>query len=111
MSANSICDKSSHTSGKWNLKPSRMAQSVLNPIRQIVDGMTIAPNPDKELIKLTIGRLNELHIDINFNFCINRTLVYVQIKAYICLVLLDVTNPQTVNVRAIAYLEEVPYFV
>jgi len=40
----------------WNLKPSELSQRVLNPIRKIVDGMTISPNPSKELIKLTIGK-------------------------------------------------------
>ena len=39
----------------WNLQPSEMSQNVVNPIRRIVDGMKIEPNPEKELIRLTIG--------------------------------------------------------
>ena len=50
---------------KWNLQPSEMAKNVVNPIRQIVDGMKITPNPDKELIRLTIGEL--LYIILFFN--------------------------------------------
>lgn len=40
---------------QWNITPSQMAKNTVNPIRQIVDGMTITPNPNKELIRLTIG--------------------------------------------------------
>ena len=51
MSSDMKCD----VSKEWNLIASDIAQGVVNPIRQIVDGMTISPNPNKELIKLTIG--------------------------------------------------------
>ena len=51
MSSDMKCD----VSKEWNLTASDIAQGVVNPIRQIVDGMTISPNPNKELIKLTIG--------------------------------------------------------
>ena len=59
----SQCDRYDDTSSdmkcdvskEWNLIASDIAQGVVNPIRQIVDGMTISPNPNKELIKLTIG--------------------------------------------------------
>lgn len=57
----SLCDKTSQElptmeGRKWNLTASDIAKGVVNPIRQIVDTMKIAPNPEKELIKLTIGR-------------------------------------------------------
>lgn len=42
---------------RWNLKASSMASNTVNPIRRIVDTMVINPNPEKELIRLTIGRL------------------------------------------------------
>lgn len=44
----------------WNLQPSTVARNVLNPIRQIVDGMKISPNPNKEMIPLTIGRFSRI---------------------------------------------------
>ena len=32
-----------------------MAKNTHNPIRKIVDGMNLTPNPDKEMIALSIG--------------------------------------------------------
>lgn len=40
---------------KWEVKPSEMAINTLNPIRAIVDGMKLTPNPDKPMIALSIG--------------------------------------------------------
>jgi len=40
---------------KWEVKPSEMANNTLNPIRAIVDGMKLTPNPDKPMIALSIG--------------------------------------------------------
>ncbi|KAG7245318.1 hypothetical protein INR49_030873 [Caranx melampygus] len=40
---------------RWEVKPSEMANNTLNPIRAIVDGMKITPNPDKPMIALSIG--------------------------------------------------------
>jgi tyrosine aminotransferase len=40
----------------WTVIPaSYMAKNTDNPIRKIVDGMKLTPNPDKELIALSIG--------------------------------------------------------
>ncbi|XP_057692145.1 tyrosine aminotransferase [Corythoichthys intestinalis] len=39
----------------WRVKPSLMAENTLNPIRAIVDGMQLSPNPDKAMIALSIG--------------------------------------------------------
>lgn len=39
----------------WDVKPSEMADNTLNPIRAIVDGMKLTPNPDKAMIALSIG--------------------------------------------------------
>uniref|UniRef100_A0AAV2KYK5 Tyrosine aminotransferase n=1 Tax=Knipowitschia caucasica TaxID=637954 RepID=A0AAV2KYK5_KNICA len=39
----------------WEVKPSDMAQNTLNPIRAIVDGMKLNPNPEKPMIALSIG--------------------------------------------------------
>lgn len=40
---------------RWDVKPSEMANSTLNPIRAIVDGMKLTPNQDKPMIALSIG--------------------------------------------------------
>lgn len=40
---------------RWDVKPSQMANNTLNPIRAIVDGMKLTPNPDKPMIALSIG--------------------------------------------------------
>ena len=41
---------------RWEVKPSEMANNTLNPIRAIVDGMKLTPNPDKPMIALSIGK-------------------------------------------------------
>ncbi|XP_067358377.1 tyrosine aminotransferase isoform X1 [Channa argus] len=40
---------------RWDVKPSEMANNTLNPIRAIVDGMKLTPNPEKPMIALSIG--------------------------------------------------------
>ena len=40
---------------RWNVKCSDFAQKTHNPIRAIVDGMSIKPNPEKRMIALSIG--------------------------------------------------------
>lgn len=55
MNSNNSNNCESVNGDGWNVKPSKLAESVVNPIRRIVDGMTIAPNPEKPLIGLTIG--------------------------------------------------------
>lgn len=42
---------------RWNVNCSDFAKKTHNPIRAIVDGMTIQPNPDKRMIALSIGEL------------------------------------------------------
>ncbi|KAJ8302851.1 hypothetical protein KUTeg_019247 [Tegillarca granosa] len=39
----------------WHVPSSEMAKKTFNPIRSIVDNMKITPNPDKEMIALSIG--------------------------------------------------------
>ena len=42
--------------GVWGSIPSsRMARKTDNPIRKIVDGLKLTPNPKKEMISLSIG--------------------------------------------------------
>ncbi|KAB5574764.1 hypothetical protein PHYPO_G00212800 [Pangasianodon hypophthalmus] len=40
---------------RWSVRASEMAKNTLNPIRAIVDGMKLTPNPDKPMIALSIG--------------------------------------------------------
>lgn len=42
---------------RWNVRASEMAKNTLNPIRAIVDGMKLTPNPDKPMIALSIGKI------------------------------------------------------
>lgn len=46
----------------WEVKPSEMANNTLNPIRAIVDGMKLTPNPDKPMIALSIGECHSLDL-------------------------------------------------
>ena len=40
----------------WEVIPSSLsAKQTHNPIRKIVDGMKLTPNPEKEMIALSIG--------------------------------------------------------
>jgi hypothetical protein len=41
---------------KWSVKCSDLALKTHNPIRAIVDGMKIQPNPDKRMIALSLGQ-------------------------------------------------------
>ncbi|KAG7281521.1 hypothetical protein CRUP_007555 [Coryphaenoides rupestris] len=40
---------------RWAVRPSEVAVNTCNPIRAIVDGMKLTPNPDKAMISLSIG--------------------------------------------------------
>ncbi|XP_060082304.1 tyrosine aminotransferase-like [Ylistrum balloti] len=39
----------------WNIPVSTIAKNTFNPIRSIVDSMKITPNPEKDMIALSIG--------------------------------------------------------
>lgn len=41
---------------KWNVPISDFARLTHNPIRAVVEGLKIVPNPDKQLIALSIGK-------------------------------------------------------
>ncbi|XP_035212539.1 tyrosine aminotransferase-like [Stegodyphus dumicola] len=43
------------TKRSWNVRPSNIAASTVNPIRSIVDNLHITPNPEKNVISLSIG--------------------------------------------------------
>lgn len=58
--------KSKSRRQRWEVKPSEMANNTLNPIRAIVDGMKLTPNPDKPMIALSIGE--EILCKIHFRF-------------------------------------------
>ena len=42
---------------RWHIPASVTAKTTFNPIRSIVDRMKITPNPNKEMIALSIGEL------------------------------------------------------
>lgn len=58
--------KSKSRRQRWEVKPSEMANNTLNPIRAIVDGMKLTPNPEKPMIALSIGE--EIPRKIPFRF-------------------------------------------
>ncbi|OWA51428.1 Tyrosine aminotransferase [Hypsibius exemplaris] len=58
MQQGSPSDASSLSPGgraEWKARSSYMAKNTLNPIRKIVDGMKLTPNPEKAMIALSIG--------------------------------------------------------
>ncbi|XP_026468474.1 tyrosine aminotransferase-like [Ctenocephalides felis] len=40
---------------RWDVKVSKFATNTVNPIREIVDNLKLEPNPDKQMIALSIG--------------------------------------------------------
>ena len=44
---------------KWTVSGSDMAMRTHNPIRAIVDGLKLEPNPDKEFIALSLGKCQD----------------------------------------------------
>lgn len=56
FNGNTNGDSNSEGKGTWKpIKASFMARNSINPIRQIVDNMSINPNPSKKKIALSIG--------------------------------------------------------
>lgn len=50
-------DKTKSDKLRWTVRASEMSKNTLNPIRAIVDGMKLTPNPEKPMIALSIGKL------------------------------------------------------
>lgn len=42
--------------GKWDIKITQFSRHTHNPIRAIVEGLQLEPNPDKQMIALSIGK-------------------------------------------------------
>lgn len=40
---------------EWNVKASKFALNTRNPIREIIEGLLVQPNPDKSFIPLSVG--------------------------------------------------------
>lgn len=53
---------------RWDVKVSKFATNTVNPIREIVDNLKLEPNPDKQMIALSIG---ELYIPFWLIWCID----------------------------------------
>ena len=47
--------KNSHAKTGWNIQASSGAMNTLNPIREIIETMNLAENPNKKVIPLSIG--------------------------------------------------------
>ena len=54
----------------WDVPSSTMAKNTLNPIRKIVDEMHLTPNPEKEMIALSIGMYIFLLIFLNCQYIV-----------------------------------------
>ena len=51
-----LTDKSQASSKDgWKISSSVMSKKTFNPIRNIVETMNLKPNPDKQMISLSIG--------------------------------------------------------
>ena len=48
---------------KWSVSASEMSMRTHNPIRAVVDSMKLDPNPDKEVIALSIGKVKNNNDD------------------------------------------------
>lgn len=53
----SVKDMSTAKRRRWHIPASVTAKTTFNPIRSIVDRMKITPNPEKQMIALSIGEL------------------------------------------------------
>ena len=45
---------------EWSIKTSSKALGTINPIRNIVEGLNLNPNPEKTFIPLSIGKRFEM---------------------------------------------------
>lgn len=55
--SSNMSSKSKKMRMNWEVPASKMSHQTFNPIRNIVDTMKLTPNPDKEMIALSIGKL------------------------------------------------------
>lgn len=68
----------------WKVNSSDRAQRTINPIRNLVQNIKVNPNPDKEVIKLSVGdptvygnlKVNETIIDIYADILRNSSMVH-----------------------------------
>lgn len=68
-----MSSKSKKMRMNWEVPASKMSHQTFNPIRNIVDTMKLTPNPDKEMIALSIGDptvFNNLPIPEHINKCV-----------------------------------------
>lgn len=55
--SSNMSSKSKKMRMNWEVPASKMSHQTFNPIRNIVDTMKLTPNPEKEMIALSIGKL------------------------------------------------------
>lgn len=65
---------------KWKIEISEFAKLTHNPIRAVVEGMKIEPNPDKQMIALSIGEFVQLYFDFMEVFLV----LFAQLNMQIC---------------------------
>lgn len=71
----SFKDMSTAKRRRWHIPASVTAKTTFNPIRSIVDRMKITPNPEKQMIALSIGKLNIVCI-ITLIFSLHTSEIY-----------------------------------
>lgn len=52
---NIIIERKNASREEWKVRASIVAKNTFNPIRNILETMSIAPNPEKKMISLSIG--------------------------------------------------------
>ena len=52
---NIIIERKNASREEWKVRASIVAKNTFNPIRNILETMNIAPNPEKKMISLSIG--------------------------------------------------------
>ena len=60
----------------WIVEASDIARNTFNPIRSIVDGMKLTPNPDLPMIALSIGKY--LFFEKKYGFIFVTTSIHIQ---------------------------------
>lgn len=72
------CKKKKNMAEQWHIEASKVSKRTSNPIRQIVDGMKVKPNPEKELVSLSIGSFlfSSFPFEFLFPFLLFNVLVF-----------------------------------
>lgn len=61
---------------EWKIRPSRMARNTKNYIRDLVENLNLTPNPEKQVIALSIGKYQDIIYHMNSTICEEIILVF-----------------------------------